>query len=222
MRRIIVVVLSIVFALVVAAPVAAGQKATGSELTKAELTQKWWDWALQDPSPSDGSYKGGEECDGTFVDGAFFLAGQAFKGEDTPAKVKRTCTAPANTPILIPVINIICSEAYPEDPQPYDECATGFTDQIVDPPSTTYAKVDKKDVDQERIASGLFSWTIESDNNPFGLPAGTYESGSDGLWVYLEDGLKRGKHTVKVGGTYEDTPFGDFEGTRVTYKLKVR
>lgn len=218
MKRIVVIAISVILALVVAAPMAAGQKATGSELNEEELTQKWWDWALTDPSPLVGNYKGGEQCDGEFVDGVFFLAGAAF-GED---KVKRTCTVPTKTPILIPVVNIICSEAWAEDPEPYDECATGYTDDLVDPPSTTYAKVDRKDVDQERIASGVFSWTIESEDNPFERPAGTHDAGSDGLWVLLEDGLKQGKHTVKVGGTYEDTPFGDFEGTQVTYKLKVR
>ncbi len=70
-----------------------------------------------------------------------------------------------------------------------------------------------------RIASGLFQWTIASNKNPYGLRKGTYEAGSDGLWVYLKQGLKPGEHTIVFGGTFEDTPFGNFEGAQVTYNL---
>jgi len=40
--------------------------------------------------------------------------------------------------------------------------------------------------------------------------------------VYLEKGLKKGNHTVEFGGSYVDSPFGTFEGTKVTYKLTAR
>lgn len=227
MKRIAALALSVILALVVAAPMAAGQNETSNELNKEELTQEWWDWAMTDPSPLVGSYKGGEQCDGEFVDGVFFLAGAAFDPNNLTAN--RTCTVPADTPILFPVVNVICSEAFgvagqvPPDPEPYDTaCATPITDQTVDPPSTWYSTLDSKDLERERIASGVFDWTIESNNNPYGLLAGTYPAASDGLWVLLEDGLKKGNHTVVFGGTFEDTPFGDFEGTRISYKLKAR
>jgi hypothetical protein len=79
-----------------------------------------------------------------------------------------------------------------------------------------------KDLKQQRIASGIFQWKIESKKNPYGLvDPGTYPAASDGLWVFLKHGLKPGKHTIKFGGTFKDTPFGNFEGTHVTYHLKA-
>jgi hypothetical protein len=76
---------------------------------------------------------------------------------------------PAKPPILFPIVNIICSEAFgvagqdPSDPEPYDTaCADPLTDDTIDPPSSFYATVDGKDADQARIASGVFQWTIFS------------------------------------------------------------
>jgi hypothetical protein len=152
----------------------------------------------------------------------FFLAGAAV---GAPPSVERTCTVPADTPILFPVVNVICSAAFtghqPEpDPKPYDTaCAEPYTDDTVEPPSSFYAKVDGEDANQVRIASGHFAWKVASDDNPYGLDAGIYSAASDGLWVFLEDGLEAGEHTIEFGGTYQDTPFGSFEGTKVTYHL---
>ena len=141
--------------------------------------------------------------------------------------IDRTCTVPRNMPILFSPFNYLCSAAFDpiqevDDPQPYDTaCATPTTDATIDPPSSFYARVDGKDANQQRIASGLFQWTIAVPNN-FNIPPGTYEAAQDGLWVYLENGLNKGKHTVQFGGTFKDTPLGDFKGTKVTYKLTAR
>jgi hypothetical protein len=130
-------------------------------------------------------------------------------------------------PILFSPFNYMCSAAFDpiqdvDDPKPYDKkCAKPTTDATIDLPSSFYAKVDGKDANQQRIASGIFQWTIESKKNPFGLDPGTYPAASDGLWVFLKHGLKPGKHTIKFGGTFKDTPFGNFEGTHVTYHLKA-
>jgi hypothetical protein len=125
-------------------------------------------------------------------------------------------------PILFSPFNYLCSEVFPTDQEPLDtKCATPITDRVIDPPSSFYARVDGTDANQQRIASGLFQWTIAVPNN-FNIPVGTYEAAQDGLWVYLENGLNKGKHTVQFGGTFKDTPLGDFKGTKVTYKLTAR
>jgi hypothetical protein len=236
-QRMLMMVLSAILAVAVAAPIASGQPPSQGQ-GSANLTADWWNWATATrPSPLEGSYKGGAQCNGEYVEGVIFLAGAAI---GSPPTVERTCTVPANTPILFPVVNVICSEAFgvagqdPPDPRPYDKrCAEPATDDVIDPPSSFFAKVDRQDAIQERIASGLFQWTIVYDDNPFtpccNLRAGTYESASDGLWVLLDDGLKKGGHTVQFGGHFEDTPFNDpddpgssFEGTTVTYKLTAR
>ena len=124
------------------------------------------------------------------------------------SRVDRTCTVPANTPILFSPFNYLCSEVFPTDPVPLDtECATKTTDGVIDPPSSFYARVDGKDANQQRIASGLFDWRIVFPNNPVsGLVPGTYKAAQDGLWVYLENGLNKGQHTVEFGGTFKHTP----------------
>ena len=243
MRRIVLMALSVILALAVAIPMAHGQSTPTEQKASqgqnlADLTATWWNWAFAtSPSPLTGSYNesvppGDIQCDGSNQSGVWFLSGAAF-GE--PGSVERTCTMPANTPILFPVFNVVCSEAFtghqPEpDPQPYDTaCVEPFTDATVDPPTKLYAYLDGKKLERQRLASGLFLWEIASDENPFGLDAGTYEAASDGVWVYLKKGLKPGEHTIEFGGRFKHTPFGDkhtpfgdFEGTPITYNLTVK
>ena len=237
MRRIVVITLSVMLALVVAMPMVSGKPATTEQkptppgqLKKnlPDLTAEWFNWvSSMDPSPAEGSYTSTDpRCEGEYVEGVFFLAGSFAADPET-----RTCTVPAHTPIFFPIVNVICSEAYgeagqvPPDPQPYDTaCATFYANQTVDPPSTWFATLDGQDLQQQRIASGLFDWNIQFYPNPFyapagGLPVGRWESATDGLWVFLDKGLKRGDHTIEFGGTFEDTPFGSFEGAHITYEL---
>jgi hypothetical protein len=217
-KRAIVVAISVILALVVAAPIASGKSSSQSQ-NLGQLTAEWWNWAVStNPSPLEGSYGPEDDrCNGEYVDGVFFLAGSL--GTDPE---KRTCTVPANTPILFSPFDYLCSEVL-GDSGSLTQCATLTTDAVIDPPSRFYARVDGKDANQQRIASGLFQWTIP-DNNFLELDAGTYEAAHDGLWVYLENGLTAGKHKIVFGGTFEDTPFNTpenpkFKGARITYKL---
>jgi hypothetical protein len=219
-RRIVLIAISVIMALVVAIPIASGQETTNLE----ELSADWWNWgASMNPSPLDGSYTNTAQCNGAYVPGVFFLAGAGGS-----KKVDRTCTVPADTPIFFPVSNVVCSAAFDpiqevDDPRPLDtKCAEPVTDDTIDPPSKWSATLNKQDLEQQRIASGLFDWQILFANNPFpGFVPRTepYESASDGLWVYLEEGLPAGEHTIVFGGKYKDTPFGHFKGARVTYHL---
>jgi hypothetical protein len=219
-RRIVLIALSAIMALVVAIPIASGQETRNLE----ELSAEWWNWGASiNPSPLEGSYTNTAQCEGEYVEGVFFLAGA---GGSEP--VERTCTVPADTPIFFPVSNVVCSEAFDpiqevDDPKPYDTaCVEPITDDVIDPPSKWNATLDGKKLkkQQQRIASGLFDWTIAFPNNPFaGFVPGVYESASDGLWVYLEEGLTPGEHTIVFGGRYKHTPFGSFTGARVTYHL---
>jgi hypothetical protein len=227
-KRAIVVAISVILALVVAAPIASGQSSSQSQTQSqnlGQLTAQWWNWMVStDPSPGDGQYTSLDpRCEGEYVEGVFFLA------TGGGSAVERTCNVPRNMPILFSPFNYMCSAAFDpiqdvDDPKPYDKkCATPTTNATIDPPSSFYAKVDGKDANQQRIASGIFQWTIPKDAlGLVGLEAGTYPAAQDGLWVYLENGLNKGNHTVVFGGHFEDTPFGTFEGTKVTYKLKAR
>jgi hypothetical protein len=228
-RRIVLITLSVMLALVVAMPMVSANPATTEQNPSPppgqlkKLTAEWWNWAFStSPSPLEGSYTGGTQCEGEYVEGVFFLAGAAF---GSPPTVERTCTVPADTPILFPVFNVVCSAAFDplqevDDPKPYHKkCAKPFIDDFADPPSTFLATLNGQDLTLQRIASGQFWWTIPIEDAPFGVPTGTYRAASDGLWVYLEEGLAPGEHTIVFKGSFEDTPGGDFEGTEVTYHL---
>jgi hypothetical protein len=209
-KRAIVMAISVLLALAVAAPIASGQEAS-QEQDLGELTAAWWDWAITDPSPLDGPYTGGRQCKGEFVDGVFFLGGST-----TLDLVERTCTVPADTPILFPVINVVCSEAF-NDPTPYTSCAKSSINRAL-AGGTTFATLDGAALQSQRISSGIFDWTIESDANIFGLEAGTYESASDGLWVYLPEGLSEGEYVLEFGGEFPRVGFRQ----EITYTLIVK
>src|SRR5918994_4801317 len=118
MKRAIVIALSVILALVVAAPIASGQTASQRQDLKA-LTDAWWTWAITEPGPMEGNYKGGQKCEGEFVEGVFFLAGTFGGGDAT-----RTCTVPADTALFFPVINSFCTDDEPN----YPECGEVFVD----------------------------------------------------------------------------------------------
>jgi len=215
MKRAIVMAISVILALAVAAPIASGQTASHRQGPKA-LTEAWWTWALQDPSPLDGNYSSPDpRCEGEFVEGVFFLAGT------TGGDATRTCTVPAKTALFFPVINSFITEeeaAYPEGP-------TNFVDTAL-ANGEPYATLDGEDLKIKRIAARPFT-LILPEPNIFGLPGGEYGhpacadptrclTASDGLWVYLPQGLKPGEYTVQFGGD-----FGDFFSLNVTYNLIV-
>src|SRR5215218_3815143 len=153
-KRAIVMAISVLLALIVAAPIASGQSSSQSQ-TIGKLTGDWWNWAVStNPSPLEGSYKGGTQCDGSFVDGVFFLG-----GSQTNKAVKRTCTVPANTPILFPIVNTACGAAptipdghggFTGDPRPYNKCANDILDQVV-LNSTTFATLNGQPLEIQRL-----------------------------------------------------------------------
>jgi len=212
-------VLSVILARVVAAPIASGKSSSQSQ-NLGKLTGDWWNWAVStSPSPLEGSYKGGTQCDGNFVDGVFFLGGST-----TSKAVKRTCTVPANTPILFPVVNAVCSAApavqqpngtFTGDPKPYTKCSQDFLDQIL-LNGTTFATLNGQSLEIQRLESGPFTWTFPSPSNIFpSVPPGSYDAAANGLWVCLPQGLEPGTYTLQFGGTFPNVGFEQ----DITYNL---
>jgi hypothetical protein len=163
------------------------------------------------PSPLDGDYKGGQQCEGEFVEGVFFLAGT------TGGDAKRTCTVLARTALFFPAINYFCTA---DEVDIYPECAAEVTDTAL-ANGSPYATLDRKNLEMSRIATGPFTLIIPEDNI-FGVPGGPYPfpAVSDGLWVYLPKGLEPGNYKVEFGGASVD-PRGVPFSLNVTYKLKV-
>ena len=212
----------VLLALIVAAPIASGQSSSQSQ-TVGKLTGDWWNWAVStNPSPLEGNYKGGTLCDGSFVDGVFFLGGST-----TTKAVKRTCTVPSNTPILFPIVNTACGAAptidpdgdgtFTGDPKPYNKCANDILDQIV-LNSTTFATLNGQPLEIQRLESGPFTFTVPSPSNLLPtVPPGSYDSAASGYWVYLPQGLEPGTYTLHWGGTFPNVGFKQ----DITYKLTV-
>ena len=202
-KRAIVIAISVILALAVAAPIASGQTASQPQDLKA-LSGEWWTWAISKPSPLDGDYIQGRRCKGEFVEGVFFLAGTQG-GEAT-----RTCTVPADTALFFPVINNFCTDDEPNYPQ----CGAVFVGHAL-ANGKPYATLDGEDLKMRRIATGPFTLTVPKPNI-FKAPPGPYTAVSDGLWVYLPQGLEPGEYTLQFGGD-----FGDVTSLNITYKLIV-
>jgi hypothetical protein len=208
MKRALVMAISVILALAVAAPIASGKKPPSQPQDVNALTEQWWTWALAVPSPLEGDYKAGRKCKGEFVEGVFFLAGTQG-GEAT-----RTCTVPADTALFFPVLNSFITddeEAYPEGP-------TNFVDTALANGEFS-ATLDGEDLEIIRIATGPFTLTVPKPNI-FKAPPGPYTAVSDGLWVYLPQGLEPGEYTLQFGGT-SVTAEGEPFSLDVTYNLKV-
>jgi hypothetical protein len=235
-KRAIVVAISVILALVVAAPIASGQSSSqGKNLGKGQnlgkLTGDWWNWAVStNPSP----LNGGDPCGGDFVDGVFFLGG-SFSSDP----VTRTCTVPANTPILFPVVNTACGAAptipvldengepvldengdptFTGDPKPYNKCSKNSLDQIV-LNSTMFATLNGEPLEIQRLESGPFTFTVPSPGSEIlpTVPPGSYKSAASGFWVYLPQGLDPGTYTLHWGGTFPNVGFTQ----DITYILTV-
>jgi hypothetical protein len=205
-KRVIVLAISVILALVVAMPMSlaqVGQGATASG-TAEELAAAWWQWALSKPV-EDNPGIGGDptyseaQCDGTPVTPTqgkqWFLAG-TYNGDS----VVRTCTMPVGTHLFFPVVNAVAfpfAEGETEENQ--RQAVIDFINGVLSDPEFSYSvTVDGKEVNSNRIVRALspvFSVTLPEDNI-FGIPAGEYDSASaDGLWVTLPP-LPPGEHTI--------------------------
>ncbi len=233
MRRIIVLAISVILALLVAAPMATAQDSPEQTTDLSELTAGWWKWALKKPvqvSPLVGDYswkeppRGAAKCAGGSKQGVWNLAAEFELEQDAEGNVvfeaTRTCKVPAERPILFPVFNILCSPAT-NDEGDLQECATEFTNQAL-AGSSPFATVDGQDVPIERVDSdGTFTITLPK-NNVIGAAPGAYPAATDGLWVYLPEGLPKGEHVIEFGGEFTN-PFGTGTITiDITYNIIVK
>jgi hypothetical protein len=202
-KRLMVMALSVVIALVMAAPMALGQveQSASTAVRAGQLAAAQWQWALEKPIPKNpllGEYSGGPKCDGKPVSNTvgktWFLSG-TLDG----SAVTRTCTAPADTQIFFPVLDVVIIKSEPnETEEQLRQQANDYMEGVLaDPNLSTFATVDGKNVQIRRIESPLFAFTVP--NNGL-LSPGEYEGVADGLWVLLPS-LSRGKHTIHFGGS---------------------
>jgi hypothetical protein len=200
MKRIVLMMLGILLALVVASPMAFAQAGQASGET-AELAADWWQWALSKPVEDNPLIGGdpdysGEQCDGQPVTdtpyNTWFLAGTLDGSE-----VERTCTVPDGTQIFFPVGNVVFLITEPgETEEEARQFVNEYMDDVLaDPRFKMKVTVDGKKVKSDEIIradSPLFTATVPKDGL---LDAGSYDGVADGLWVTLPP-LSQGEHTI--------------------------
>jgi len=113
-RRIVVIALSVILALVMALPMASGKtQATadqGQSIGKkilGELGARWWEWAAEEPKATNPQI-GPDGCEGPFAlkgREVFFLSGTQ-SGEP----VTRECTVPRKTWLFFPIVTTFNGE----------------------------------------------------------------------------------------------------------------
>ena len=230
MRRIVVIALSVMLALVVAIPIASGKPAlpaiSKNSQTLGKLGAEWWTQVIEEPVPTNplfGSYTDeSPKCDvsTTFAKReVFFLVGTT-----TGDPVTRECTVSHKAWIFFPVVNSVDVE-HPGDltEAQIRKLVNDQIDNFLAGGATMFVTVDGKrvpiSIEKQRADSPLFTVTLPEDNifgGPPAAPAGKYEGVADGVWVLLRP-LKKGEHTITFGGNF---PNGGFEQNN-TYILTV-
>ena len=132
MKRILVLALSVILALVMSAPIVLAQSSNensqanenptvlppaqqNSKNSYAQLSAKWWQWAFSIPAPDNPFTKNvetdGAKCKVGQSGETWFLAGSigATDQSHTGFDVDRVCDVPAGKKLFFPIINTECS-----------------------------------------------------------------------------------------------------------------
>jgi hypothetical protein len=229
-KRIIILALGVLLALVLVTPMALAKKVAEPAGTTAELAAAWAQWAYSKPvdedSPLIGSYTRTDRCDGAPLsptqDATWFLAGTT--NGDT---VVRTCTMPAETQLFFPVVSAL---AFPffhgENKKNQRELAIEFIDAVESDPefvSSMSVTVDGTEVGSDQIVRALspvFTLTLPEENafdcpqcdTPLDVPGDKYNHASvDGLWVTVPpESLPPGVHTIHF--SFDTSPVNGMPG----------
>jgi hypothetical protein len=170
------------------------------------LTALWWKAYVSIPASE------ASRCD-LGIDKVVFL------GATAGGSVSRSCTLPAGTSILVPLINVECSSLEPPPffgatPAERRTCAEGFANAFSDLFLTINGVPVGDLMSRFRVQSQFFAFS-PVEGNIFGItPPGTGGSVSDGYWALIGP-LAPGTYGVSFGGS-----LGSFN-TDTTYHLTV-
>lgn len=182
---------------------------------------RFWQWGLTQPAATNPLFDTtGEFCDVGQRGHTWFLAGY------TGGPITRTCTVPAGTTLVFPVVNGFYG-ATPGDP-PEQSTEAFVREQVAGLRAGAHdlrVTVDVTVLPSSRIRyedSVVFSVTLP-EGNVFGAPAGTVVAPTvdAGYYVTLRP-LRPGTHTVHIQGAVDAAaPVGSF-AVDVTYLLTVQ
>jgi hypothetical protein len=183
-------------------------------LTYEAWTARFAQWRHSLPMAIDpGADPTGERCGYGQVGPVFFLV---QSGEE-PAE--RTCTIPAGTAVLLPLLDASCTTIEPPPFFGRDEAELrACTEALFAPRAELTAVVDGvaiPNLDRYRVQSDLFTVALPADN-VLEVEPGVLEGVIDGYWLLLAP-LPPGEHELHFGGALPD--IGVVHG--VTYHLTV-
>jgi len=213
-RTLIALLAAAALCLVLAGTALGGATKGGAEFREATprqaaLTAGWWNWVAGFPAAS--SPLTSEGCDTTQTGHVWFLAGSASSDP-----VRRRCTVPTGTRLVVPVVNTLCSPVF-GDPPAVEACTADLAANI-DLPSLR-AWVDGRPVPIVHATTGVFTLTAVA-GTPFATPqapdGGTGPAAAEGYWVFVRP-LPPGRHRIRVTGT----AFGGAFAQDVRYCLTV-
>ena len=229
MKRLVLMALGVVLALVLASPLAIAQAGQSTQASRAsgQLAAAWWQWALSKPAEDSPLFGGDptyseEQCNGepvTTTQGeTWFLSGAPGA---TPAEriVERTCSVPAGTQLFFPVVNYawVFTDPETDTDKLARESVQGFMRGLLsDPDFSMVVTVDGAEVHRIVRAKSHFFDVQLPENNVFGEPAGTYRALADGFWVKLPP-LSGGEHTIHWVVSAPNSGFSQ----DITYHLTV-
>ena len=133
--------------------------------------------------------------------------------------IERTCTVPAGTALLVPLIDASCTTVEPPPFFGRDEASLrACTDAVFTPRAELIAVIDGvaiPDLDRYRVQSDLFTVALPA-GNWLGVEPAVTQGVADGYWLLLAP-LPVGEHELRFGGSLPDLGIS----TEVTYHLTV-
>jgi len=184
-------------------------------LTYAAWTARFAQWAHSLPAGINPATDAtGERCGFGQAGPVFFLV-QAGDEE----AIERTCTVPAGTALLLPLLDASCTTVEPPPFFGADEAELrACTEALFMAPAELTAVVDGvaiPDLERYRVQSDLFTVALPVGNWLDVEPAVT-QGVADGYWLLLAP-LPVGEHELQFGGSFPNSDFS----TEVTYHLIV-
>lgn len=189
--------------------------------TYSDWSVQWWQWVLaipndknQNPLYDDGT---GINTINAESGDVWFLAGSWIGTK------KLTINVPAGKALFLPIINVEGSkiEGLGNTETEMRAYSTGIIDNVTE----KVAKIDGEmvNLDNYRVASKLFVFTLPANNNVLGIPVPPYSSPSvsDGYWIMVKP-LSLGTHTIYIyGKAIHIPPTNSTFVTEMTYHIKV-
>jgi hypothetical protein len=177
-----------------------------------QWSAEWWRQAFGVVEGDRAPFESGSvDCSRLGTGQVVFLVGTTVTNTAT-----RSCSIPAGTAILFPLINAECDSRDALTEAKNRSCARFYADKFTNLTATVDG-VAVPNLTAFRFQSPVFTFTA-AEGNYFLAKAGFYSHAvADGYWLMLAP-LRPGTHTVSFGG---EAPFFDFS-TRATYTLTVK